>query len=239
MRICLMIEGQEGVSWEQWRSLATAAERAGLEGLFRSDHYRSILRGEPAGSLDAWTTLAALAACTTRLRLGTMVSPVTFRPASVLAKSVVTVDDVSGGRVELGIGAGWYEAEHDHVRLPVRHDPRTAGRARSPARRDPPPVGPRRRGLAEAGAAAAPADHRRRHRQAANGRCSGPLRRRVQHRLPVAGGGSRPPPRARGRRPRRRAGAARLLDDDRLRGRAGPRRRYASASAAGGRSPAR
>ncbi len=112
MRICLMIEGQEGVSWEQWRSLATAAERAGLEGLFRSDHYRSILRGEPAGSLDAWTTLAALAACTTRLRLGTMVSPVTFRPASVLAKSVVTVDDVSGGRVELGIGAGWYEAEH-------------------------------------------------------------------------------------------------------------------------------
>jgi len=112
MRICLMIEGQEGVDWKHWLALATAAEDAGLDGLFRSDHYRSIGRGDPAGSLDAWTTLAALAARTTTLRLGTMVSPVTFRPASVLAKSVTTADQVSGGRVELGIGAGWFEAEH-------------------------------------------------------------------------------------------------------------------------------
>lgn len=113
-----MIEGQEGVEWEQWLELALAAEAAGLEGLFRSDHYRSIVRGEPAGSLDAWATLAALAARTERLRLGTMVSPVTFRPASVLAKSVVTVDRISGGRAELGIGAGWYEAEHDSYGFP-------------------------------------------------------------------------------------------------------------------------
>ena len=112
MRISLMIEGQEGVTWEQWLALADAAEAAGLEGLFRSDHYRSIVRGEPAGSLDAWAILAALAARTKRLRLGTMVSPVTFRPAGVLAKNVVTVDHVSNGRVELGIGGGWYEAEH-------------------------------------------------------------------------------------------------------------------------------
>src|SRR5579862_3383098 len=111
MRICLMIEGQEGVSWEQWLALATTAEEAGLDALFRSDHYRSILRGEPAGALDAWATLAALAARTSRIRLGTLVSPVTFRPASVLAKNVATVDHVSGGRVELGIGAGWYQAE--------------------------------------------------------------------------------------------------------------------------------
>jgi alkanesulfonate monooxygenase SsuD/methylene tetrahydromethanopterin reductase-like flavin-dependent oxidoreductase (luciferase family) len=111
--VCLMIEGQEGVTWEQWLALARAAEDAGLGGLFRSDHYRSIVRGEPAGSLDAWATLAALAARTERIRLGTMVSPVTFRHAAVLAKSVVTVDHVSGGRVELGIGAGWYEAEHE------------------------------------------------------------------------------------------------------------------------------
>jgi alkanesulfonate monooxygenase SsuD/methylene tetrahydromethanopterin reductase-like flavin-dependent oxidoreductase (luciferase family) len=110
--VCLMIEGQEGVTWEQWLALARAAEEAGLGGLFRSDHYRSIVRGEPAGSLDAWATLAALAARTERIRLGTMVSPVTFRHASVLAKNAVTVDHVSGGRVELGIGAGWYEAEH-------------------------------------------------------------------------------------------------------------------------------
>jgi alkanesulfonate monooxygenase SsuD/methylene tetrahydromethanopterin reductase-like flavin-dependent oxidoreductase (luciferase family) len=108
-----MIEGQEGVTWEQWLALAGAAEKAGLEGLFRSDHYQSIVRGAPAGSLDAWATLAGLAARTTRIRLGTMVSPVTFRPAGVLAKNVVTVDHVSGGRVELGIGAGWYEAEHE------------------------------------------------------------------------------------------------------------------------------
>jgi alkanesulfonate monooxygenase SsuD/methylene tetrahydromethanopterin reductase-like flavin-dependent oxidoreductase (luciferase family) len=113
-----MIEGQEGVTWEQWLALADAAERAGLEGLFRSDHYQSIVRGAPAGSLDAWATLAALAARTKRLRLGTMVSPVTFRPAGVLAKNVVTVDHVSGGRVELGIGAGWYEAEHETYGFP-------------------------------------------------------------------------------------------------------------------------
>ncbi len=113
-----MIEGQEGVTWEQWLALAQAAEGASLDGLFRSDHYRSIVRGEPAGSLDAWATLAALAARTERIRLGTMVSPVTFRPAAVLAKNVVTVDHVSGGRVELGIGAGWYEAEHTTYGFP-------------------------------------------------------------------------------------------------------------------------
>jgi len=113
MRICLMIEGQEGVSWAQWVALARAAEDAGLEGLFRSDHYRSIVRGEPAGSLDAWATLAGLAAVTERLRLGTMVSPVTFRRVSVLAKLVTTVDHISAGRVELGLGSGWYEAEHE------------------------------------------------------------------------------------------------------------------------------
>jgi alkanesulfonate monooxygenase SsuD/methylene tetrahydromethanopterin reductase-like flavin-dependent oxidoreductase (luciferase family) len=113
-----MIEGQEGVDWPQWLALARAAEAAGLEGLFRSDHYRSIVRGEPSGSLDAWAVLAALAATTERLRLGTMVSPVTFRPASVLAKNLVTVDHVSNGRVELGIGAGWYEAEHETYGFP-------------------------------------------------------------------------------------------------------------------------
>jgi alkanesulfonate monooxygenase SsuD/methylene tetrahydromethanopterin reductase-like flavin-dependent oxidoreductase (luciferase family) len=118
MRICLMIEGQEGVSWEQWLALALAAEQAELDGLFRSDHYRSIHRGDPAGSLDAWATLAALAARTSRIRLGTLVSPTSFRPASVLAKSVVTVDQISGGRVELGIGAGWFEPDHSAYGFP-------------------------------------------------------------------------------------------------------------------------
>ena len=118
MRISLMIEGQEDVQWDEWLALALAAEEAGLEGLFRSDHYRSIHRGDPAGSLDAWTTLAALAARTQRIRLGTLVSPTTFRPVSVLAKSVVTVDHISGGRVELGIGAGWFEPDHDAYGFP-------------------------------------------------------------------------------------------------------------------------
>jgi alkanesulfonate monooxygenase SsuD/methylene tetrahydromethanopterin reductase-like flavin-dependent oxidoreductase (luciferase family) len=118
VRISLMIEGQEGVEWDHWLALALAAEAAGLEGLFRSDHYRSIVRGEPAGSLDAWATLAAIATRTERLRLGTLVSPVTFRPASVLAKSVVTVDRISRGRAELGIGAGWFEAEHETYGFP-------------------------------------------------------------------------------------------------------------------------
>ena len=118
MRIALMLEGQEGISWEQWLALARAAEDASLDGLFRSDHYRSIMRGDPAGSLDAWTTLAGLAAATSGIRLGTMVSPVTFRPASVLAKAATTVDHISGGRVELGIGAGWFESEHDTYGFP-------------------------------------------------------------------------------------------------------------------------
>jgi len=115
-----MLEGQEGISWDQWVRLADAAESAGLDGLFRSDHYLSIVRPEPAGSLDAWSVLAALAVCTERLRLGTLVSPVTFRPFSVLAKSAVTVDHISGGRVELGVGAGWYEAEHEAYGFPFR-----------------------------------------------------------------------------------------------------------------------
>ena len=108
-----MVEGQEGVTWEHWLALAEACETAGLDGLFRSDHYLSIVRGGEAGSLDAWATIAALAARTERLLLGTLVSPVTFRPPAVLAKSVATAQEISGGRVELGIGAGWYEAEHE------------------------------------------------------------------------------------------------------------------------------
>jgi alkanesulfonate monooxygenase SsuD/methylene tetrahydromethanopterin reductase-like flavin-dependent oxidoreductase (luciferase family) len=112
MRVCLMIEGQEGVTWEDWVSLARTAEDSGLEGLFRSDHYLGIVGGEPAAALDAWATIAALSVLTERIRLGTMVSPVTFRHPAVVARMVVTADHVSGGRVELGLGAGWYEAEH-------------------------------------------------------------------------------------------------------------------------------
>jgi F420-dependent oxidoreductase-like protein len=111
VRVCMMIEGQEGVTWDEWVALARAAEDAGLDGLFRSDHYTSF-HGPPAGALDAWSTLAALAPLTSRIRLGTLVSPATFRHPSVLARTVVTVDHVSGGRAEVGIGTGWFEQEH-------------------------------------------------------------------------------------------------------------------------------
>ncbi len=114
-----MIEGQEDVTWEDWRAIAAACEEHGVGTLFRSDHYLSVDDRRERGSLDAWTTIAALAAVTTRLRLGTLVSPATFRHPAVLAKSVVTADHVSGGRVELGIGAGWWEREHEAYGIPL------------------------------------------------------------------------------------------------------------------------
>jgi F420-dependent oxidoreductase-like protein len=118
MRLCVMVEGQEGVNWEDWLALARACEEHGYEALFRSDHYGPVVREEERGSLDAWTTLAGLATITSTVRLGTLVSPATFRHPSVLAKSAVTVDHLSGGRVEVGMGAGWNEAEHRRYGFP-------------------------------------------------------------------------------------------------------------------------
>ncbi len=108
-----MIEGQEDVTWEDWKALAAACERAGVDTLFRSDHYLSVVEGSRRGSLDAWATICALGAITDRLRLGTLVSPATFRHPAVLAKMVTTADHITSGRVELGIGAGWWKGEHD------------------------------------------------------------------------------------------------------------------------------
>jgi F420-dependent oxidoreductase-like protein len=113
MDVCLMIEGQEDVTWEDWVALAEACERNGVGTMFRSDHYLSVDDRRERGSLDAWGTITALGAVTETLRLGTMVSPATFRHPAVLAKAAVTADHVSGGRVEVGIGAGWWEVEHE------------------------------------------------------------------------------------------------------------------------------
>lgn len=112
VRLALMIEGQEGVTWEHWVALASACEEHGIEALFRSDHYVSGF-DESRPVLDAWTTLAGLAAVTTTLELGTLVSPVTFRHPAVLARAAATADEISDGRVTLGIGAGWMEREHE------------------------------------------------------------------------------------------------------------------------------
>jgi alkanesulfonate monooxygenase SsuD/methylene tetrahydromethanopterin reductase-like flavin-dependent oxidoreductase (luciferase family) len=126
VRVALMVEGQEGPSWEQWLALAEACEQHGIEAMFRSDHYLS-QTDTTRRATDAWTLLGALAARTSSLRLGTLVSPVTFRHPSVLAKSAATVDHVSGGRVEVGMGAGWMAEEHERFAFPF---PETAERVR-------------------------------------------------------------------------------------------------------------
>jgi alkanesulfonate monooxygenase SsuD/methylene tetrahydromethanopterin reductase-like flavin-dependent oxidoreductase (luciferase family) len=117
MRLALMIEGQEGVSWTDWLALAEACEEHGIEALFRSDHYLSPTDPSRA-ALDAWAVIAALAARTERIELGTLVSPVTFRPAAVLANASMTANEISGGRVSLGMGTGWMEAEHEAFGFP-------------------------------------------------------------------------------------------------------------------------
>jgi F420-dependent oxidoreductase-like protein len=112
MRFSLMVEGQQGPTWERWTAIADACERLGFESLFSSDHYYPGRGPDGRGSFDAPTILAGLAARTRRLRLGTMVSPVTFRHPSVYAKVATTIDHISGGRFEIALGAGWWEEEH-------------------------------------------------------------------------------------------------------------------------------
>jgi F420-dependent oxidoreductase-like protein len=122
VRATLMLEGQEGVTWQQWLAIARTCERLGFEALVTSDHYLSVVATPEPGSHDAWTLLGALAASTERLRLGAMVSPVTFRLPAVLAKAATTVDRVSNGRVELGMGAGWWAEEHRAHGIPFPAD---------------------------------------------------------------------------------------------------------------------
>jgi F420-dependent oxidoreductase-like protein len=118
VRFAFMVDPQEGLGYSAMLELAQAAEAARFETFVRSDHWLSLAGDWTADATDAWTTLAGLARETTRIRLGTMVSPVTFRLPIALAKAVATVDEMSGGRAELGIGAGWYDAEHDRFGIP-------------------------------------------------------------------------------------------------------------------------
>lgn len=118
MRYALMTEPQQGLTYDEILALARTAESAGLEAFFRSDHYASF--PGPAGlpTTDAWATLAGLARDTSTIRLGSLVSPVTFRIAGAFAKQVATVDEMSGGRVEVGMGAGWNEEDHSQLGIP-------------------------------------------------------------------------------------------------------------------------
>jgi F420-dependent oxidoreductase-like protein len=118
VQVCVMVESEENMAWRDWVSLAEACERYGVAGLFGADHYLSVEGRRDRGSLDVWTVLAGLGALTERIRLGTLVSPVTFRHPSLLGKIVTTVDHISAGRVEVGFGAGWFQQEHDAYGFP-------------------------------------------------------------------------------------------------------------------------
>lgn len=119
MEYCIFTEPHMGASYADQLALAQAAERHGFTGYFRSDHYLNGGSGDGLpGPTDAWTTLAGLARETSSIRLGTLVSPVTFRPPGILAIQVAQVDEMSGGRVELGLGAGWFEREHRAYGIP-------------------------------------------------------------------------------------------------------------------------
>ena len=211
MRFALMIEPQQGLTYADQLAIVQRAEAVGFESFFRSDHYQSFPgpAGEP--TTDAWAVLAGLARETTTITLGTLVSPVTFRPVGNLAKVVTTVDEMSGGRVEFGLGAGWNEGEHRQLGLPFPDDQGAGRHDGGAVRRPPRPVGragrlvvrrgPRhdrgRPAPSEAGRPSRPADARERRQPAPSARRRrgfaalvpdrGPLRRRVQPVVVLAG----------------------------------------------------
>jgi F420-dependent oxidoreductase-like protein len=119
MQLRIMTEPQQGATYDDLLAVAQESERLGFDAFFRSDHFQRSDEGDPGpGSTDAWGTLAGLARETSRIRLGTMVTPATFRPPGVLAITVATIDAMSGGRVELGLGTGWHEQEHASYGIP-------------------------------------------------------------------------------------------------------------------------
>jgi F420-dependent oxidoreductase-like protein len=113
MRFALMIEPQQGLTYAEQLAIAKRAESLGFETLFRSDHYESFPGASGNPTTDAWAVLAGLARETSTIRLGSLVSPATFRTPGNLAKVVATVDEMAGGRIEVGVGAGWHEHEHE------------------------------------------------------------------------------------------------------------------------------
>ncbi|MEU5322750.1 LLM class F420-dependent oxidoreductase [Streptomyces sp. NPDC021056] len=124
LRICVFTEPHRGADYEDQRRFAQLVEAGGFEGFFRADHYQTMGAdsGLP-GPTDAWITLGALARETSRIRLGTLVTSATFRLPGPLAVMVAQVDRMSGGRVELGLGAGWYEREHTSYGIPFPSAP--------------------------------------------------------------------------------------------------------------------
>lgn len=111
MRVGVLVEGQEGLTWERWRRIVRAVDDLGFDALWRSDHFVSIVDPSRA-ALEVWVALAVGAAESRRVTLGSLVCPMTFRPPAVLAKMAADVDALSGGRLVLGVGAGWNDVEH-------------------------------------------------------------------------------------------------------------------------------
>ncbi|HTX90212.1 MAG TPA: LLM class F420-dependent oxidoreductase [Anaerolineales bacterium] len=111
LEIAIMIEGQNGLTWPRWQRLAAAVEDLGFAGLYRSDHFTNA-EGPDKDSLELWTSLAWLASHTRRIEFGPLVSPVSYRHPAMTARIAAAVDDLSSGRLTLGLGAGWQEREH-------------------------------------------------------------------------------------------------------------------------------
>lgn len=129
MELRMMVEPQQGATYDQQLNVARHAEALGFSAFFRSDHFKRIGPGQPGpGPTDSWVTLGALARETSTIRLGTMVSSATFRLPGVLAVQVAQVDQMSGGRVELGLGSGWFEEEHAAYGIPFPGVSERAGR---------------------------------------------------------------------------------------------------------------
>jgi F420-dependent oxidoreductase-like protein len=118
VKVRIFVEPQQGAHYQQLLDVARATEAGGFDALFRSDHYLTMGGDGLPGPTDAWLTLAGLARETSRIRLGTLVTSATFRLPGILAIKVAQVDDMSGGRVELGLGAGWYDGEHTAYGIP-------------------------------------------------------------------------------------------------------------------------
>lgn len=129
MDIALMIEGQSGLTWPAWQGLAAAAEELGFAGLYRSDHFTD---PEPPNSdaLEAWVSMTWLASHTSRIDFGPMVSPVSFRDPVMMARQALAIDDLSGGRFQFGVGAGWQEREHAMFGYPLLDVPQRMARFR-------------------------------------------------------------------------------------------------------------
>jgi len=111
LEIAIMIEGQNGLNWRRWQNIAAAVEELGFAGLYRSDHFTNA-DGPDKDSLECWSSLTWLASHTKRMEFGPLVSPVSFRAPALTARTAAAVDDLSGGRLTLGLGAGWQEREH-------------------------------------------------------------------------------------------------------------------------------